>query len=214
MSHVRFVTAAWGPLAWLLEPFRQDNGLEWTTAEGVEHPSNFSRKLLNLLETMDEPVIFWSCVDHFFDRPLPVDTFESLAQYMVERGDVVRLGVAVEGYPWEPVDEWQGIPIGRCSDLDLCSVHAGLIMDCALFSRDLLLRVLELRWTIWEAERLGTEKVLADPALCSLSIRPGLFQYVGLSDHNTGFWHLSRLFSDRQRQLVLEAAPEGVTWQD
>ena len=122
--------------------------------------------------------------------------------------------LATNPNPWEQVDEWQGIAIGRCSDLEQCSVHAGLIMDCALFNRELLSQVLELRWTIWEAERLGTEKVLANPSICGLSIRPGLFHYVGLSDHNTGFWHLSNLFFDTQRELVRSAAPEGVTWQN
>jgi hypothetical protein len=131
----------------------------------------------------------------------------------VDRGDVVRMGVAVEHWPWRKLEAWEGSEIGECADLDLCSTHAGLILDCALFHRENLLRALEPRWTIWECERRGTEKVLADPSLRSLAVRPGLFRYAGLSDHNVPeLWPLDRLFNNLQRARVAAVAPEGVTW--
>jgi len=211
---VAFITAAWGDLAWMLEPFREDNGMDWLTVDGIEHPSNFSRKLIGLLEGLDAPVIFWSCVGTFFDRPLSVLHLESLARYMVKKGDVVRMGVGKDGYPWRKLEAWEGLEIGECADLSLCSTHAGAIMDCALFHRDNLLKILEPCWTIWEIERRGTEKILADPSLRSLAIRPGLFRYAGLSDNNERgqLWPLGRLFSNLQRARVATAAPEGVAW--
>jgi len=198
-----FLTAAWGELAWMLEPFAACNGLDWIAVDGVEHPSNFSRKLIGALEDMDAPVVFWSCVDVFFDRPLPVERFESLARHMVNRGDVVRMGVAEESWPWERLETWDGMEVGRCADLDLCSTHAGLIMDCALFHRENLLKILEPCWTIWECERRGTEKVLADPGLISLAVRPGLFRYAAMHDgEGMQYWPADRLFTDGQREAL------------
>lgn len=208
------LTAAWGKLEWLLIPFLATTarklGVEFSVLEGIEHPANFSRKLIEWLQTAPE-VFLWSCVDTFIDCDVRPEILDSLGRYMVQRGDIVRMGIAREGWPFEVIDRWDGMNIVRCADNTQCSIHAGAVIDTCLFHSKNLLKILQPGWTLWDIEVLGTEKILHDPSLVSLSIKPGLFIRSDISCHAGFLWHSDQLQKE-ELSLINQAMPAGVNW--
>jgi hypothetical protein len=210
------VTAAGGPLGWMAAPFLQHTaprfpGVEWTVINDFEHRSNFSRRLMEVLRGMDDAVLLWSCVDMYLDRDVEPGALESLARYVEQKGNVVRMGLDEGSWPQKHVCFWEGREIVRCADVSHCSIMAGTSFDLALFHRENLLRLLQPGWTVQDVEVWGTEKVLTDPGLESVAVRPGLFRKVEVHCHQGWFWHLDRLSPEEQRSLR-DAAPTRTEW--
>lgn len=210
------ITTAGGWVGWLLEPFlattgKKFKGVEWYVLPDFPHPSQFSRSLIAMLSEINTPVFLWSCVDMFIDREVEAGPLDSLAQYMVEKGNIVRMGLSAVHWPYEVVDEWGDLNIVRCADVTQCSIQAGTAFDACLFDRCNLLKVLEPRWSIWQAEVWATEKMLKHPTFVSRAVYPGLFNRVDVSCQEGWFWHLDQL-TEEDRAEVLKAAPGGIEW--
>lgn len=238
---IRIIVAAWGMCRWMVNPCIQSLKGHWPempenvtlitdeyigdlpsyvniyTAPAWE-PRHYSGRLMEMLKTTQEPIIFLLSVDTFLTRNIDDTKMRLLAQYMVEKGNIFsavpRLVAALEKYR-RHVDDYHGMEIIDCGAPRHCSV-AGAAWGHSLYSRDLLLRLLENFWTIWECETFTMRKVKEDPSVTSVGVYPALFDVTDLCWTNVGktysyFWHLDQL-TEYDRWLVQTAMPETARW--
>ena len=238
---MRLILAAWGMCRWMVSPCIQSLKAHWPqmpekitliTDKYVEdlpsyvdiyeapawEPRHYSGRLMDVLRKVDEPIIFLLSVDTFLTSNVNDDRMQLFAQYMVERGNIlqgtVRCVDALEKYR-RVVENYHGLEIIDCAAPRHCSV-AGAAWGHSLYSRDLLLGVLENFWTIWECEAFTMRKVMGDPKITAVGVYPALFHVVDLCWTNVGrnyshFWHRDQL-TEYDRWLVEEAMPEGARW--
>lgn len=240
-NNVRIITFAWGGYVWLLTPFITSLHRHW---DGVmpnmtimsDRPISdvnirswedtwfplrqgwrdelFSDRLRDVLKCTVEPIVMISCPDRFVVGAIPGDVVESLATYMLARGDIVCCGLAsrpsLDGHH-EHLETWDGLAIVRCSDNTHCSLSNGIHMDLALFNRDLLFELLELFWTPWKVEVYGTKNVLKAPNIRSVSVHPGLFKTYDIVKTVDGksTIKMSDMLDSKDSKLILEHMPIG-----
>ena len=187
---------------------------------GQWEPRFFSDRLMDVLREIDEEVVFYLSVDKFMLNDVPEGAIYSLADYMVERENVVRCGIAshpsLRGHI-RHVEEWRGLEIVECAEHKHCSLEAGVGIGHALFRRKHLLELLEPQWDIWQTEVRATEQMLTfRPDLRSVAVWPSLFRATDLNITYRGtgvsmYWHLDQL-PEQDRASVLRYAPSDARW--
>lgn len=243
-SNIRVVTCAWGMCNWMITPLLETTRYHWPAmpltpvvitddppgnlpdyvelydVRGHWEPRFFSDRLRDVLDWIEEEIIFYLSVDRFMLDDVPEGTLETVAQYMIEQGDIVRGGVAhapslVSNCAL--VETWRGLNFVRCANLEHCSLEAGVGIGHALFRKKYLLELLEPGWDIWTAEVGATGKMLTHyPNLHSVSVMPSLFQTTDLcysyrGQNRSGYWHLEML-PEWDREMVEYFAPSGTRW--
>lgn len=175
-------------------------------------PGQFSFSLMQLLEVVEEDIIFWSATDLFWLDDLSDDIY-TLAEYALLK-DVLRINLYYvdaihrDGY-YEKVDTYEGLELGRCSDEKHCSLFLGMEMTNALYHRRLWLSVLQKHWTLWHCEREGTKKVIKLKKPCFV-VKPPIARRTELScDFADMYWHLEEL-TESDRELVMRHKPKDV----
>jgi hypothetical protein len=157
---------------------------EWAAwgAEYEEAAGAFSNRLRALLLSVAEPVVYLSPCDVFLLDDLDAQAAGDLAEYILERGDVARAAVLEPIEPHEYVETWRGLEIVRCAEWRDCSILAGMSMNPALWSRDLLRDLLEPGWDIWQVEQVGTYRMRDRfPEMRSVGVRPPLARCANLA---------------------------------
>lgn len=177
---------------------------------------HFSRGLASCLETLTGDLVAIFLPDHWLSEPVDQDAVQVVADFMRDTGKVLRgnlaAGTCLESY---------GHVVKRGLDWDVvvvaptdhhCSFGGGLTFCPSLWDRAALIRFLEPHWTLWECEKVGTEKfarTLWKDGWVSCGTRPAaLWRCHGLSHAAPRAANLSGL-SPEDREVVRRYLPAG-----
>lgn len=141
---------------------------------GADWGGQFSNSLMAYLENdcrSEFLVILMG--DYWITRPVAVHRLRTLAKFMAESPNVIRLQISVgmgAGNDSEVIQRYDGLEIKDRPEFLRGSLIPGL------WSKRLLLQVLEANWSIWHTEIALTQKIKAS-GLKSYLVMPEIIDY-------------------------------------
>jgi hypothetical protein len=123
---------------------------------------HFGRGLMSVLEALEDDVVCLLLPDHWISCDVDAKGVQLLERFMRESGRVLRgnitAGTCLDQHG-KVIKKYKRHSIVSVSPHDHhCSFGGGLTFCPSLWNREMLLRVLEPGWGLWDCERVGTEK--------------------------------------------------------
>jgi hypothetical protein len=156
----------------------------------------FSDGLIEFLKRdCREPLVVLMEPDYWLSRDANLKVLDLLAEYMLERPDVLRMHLSVNGNACDRltlVEEWRGLtvkgdPKGRSPEIFPVSLTPGM------WNRELWLQLLRPGWNPWETETKGHEVFLG------MDVKS-----LAVTDPPLEYWHAART---RDRKVALSTMP-------
>jgi hypothetical protein len=173
----------------------------------------FGNGLRSICEALEGQLMALFLPDHWLNRPVDTSIVARLADYMDHRPALVRANLT-DDQAWgraELVEFWRGVGVVEIKPWDIHhGLNGGLTFCPSLWRPELLARLIEPHWTLWECERLGTERVkVAYPNIQAVGSLPAaLSRTHGLGQGRPNVACLAGL-NDEDRAVVLDYLPEG-----
>lgn len=176
---------------------------------------HFGRGLLSILCDVEDDIIALFLPDHWLTGPVDVRKVRDLAHYMGKEGNILRgnltVGTALDAHG-VPYAKYRGLDIITTSPTDPhASLDGGLTFCPSLWNVELLGRMIEPHWRLWDCEILGTRTMARHhwPGIVSVGTRPALLQRAhGMSQHVPMKVNLTGLCRE-DADIVRKYLPEG-----
>lgn len=171
----------------------------------------FGNGLKSICRTMEGETLALFLADHWLSRPVDLEIVAKLGEYMAHRPGVVRVSLDTDWQDAESVEEWQGLEILEIKPWDIhAGFYGGSTFCPSLWNPRLLDRLIEPHWTIWECERLGTEKMKGlYPNVRAVGSCPRALDRVhGLVHTLPKVANITGL-KDEDKEIVLKNLPDG-----
>jgi len=182
-------------------------------AEGIWPWSHFfGNGLISICKHFEGKIITLFLLDHWLNRPVSLTDVGILTKYMDKNRHIIRANLT-EQPCWQSankIDNYSGLDIIYFPAWDIANSFSGGITFCpSLWNTDLLCEIIEPHWTIWECERLGTEKMKTRHDIISVGTMPALLSRVhGLYHDKYKMAYLAGL-SVEDGEIVKSFIPEG-----
>ena len=147
----------------------------------------FGNGLMSILENVGEdPVVALFLPDHWLCAKVNKRKVQGLEAYVLRHPTLranLTAGTCLDQHG-EVVRSWYGMEIVSVPPWDIhCGQSGGVTFAPALWDRELLLKLLERHWSLWGAEKLGTEKFAREgiqgrqyPEIRSVGTRPAILK--------------------------------------
>lgn len=121
----------------------------------------FSNGLRSAFEVLGEPIIALFLPDHWIVADVDRAAVGAMVEFMqgrkVLRGNLAA-NTSLDHYH-RVLTNVDGVDIVVCPDVHHCGLEAGTAMSPALWNREMLIRLLEPHWSLWDTEVLGSQKM-------------------------------------------------------
>ena len=158
----------------------------------------YSNGIIWYLKQLQTPEVVILNSDYWMVEPADLKTLAILIAYMQENPDVLRMQIGSGSGIIKrtvPLQRYQGLSIFGCPERNPhCFLKVSWIP--AIWSRDLLLRILQPGWNPWECEVEGTEKLKGMAELRSLGCNKVVMRYRHICYTRAHKVHLSVFPSD------------------
>lgn len=134
------------------------DGVE-TLSIGVQADYTWSGGVLKLLDLLDEDIILLVLEDYFLSAPVDAAAIAALTDLLRARSDVVKIDLSDDRLktPHTRYGTYKGIPLVKSADDALFQMST----QAALWKTAFLRRFLDANDDAWQAEKLGTRRVIA-----------------------------------------------------
>jgi len=181
----------------------------------------FGNGLRSILEEVGtDPVVALFLPDHWLCEKVNKRKVKGLEAYVLRHPTLranLTAGTCLDQHG-EVLRQWYGMDIVSVPpDHHDCSLLGGVTFTPALWDRELFHRLLERPWSLWGAEKLGTEKFAREglwphgkyPAVRSVGTRPAILKRAhGMYHGQPRTVHLEDLSSEDQ-EMVRRHLPAG-----
>lgn len=172
---------------------------------GIDWGGQFSNSLIAYLENdsrSDFLVILMG--DYWLTGPVALHRLRTLARFMRENQNVIRLQISTgmgAGQDSKVVQQYHGLEIRNRPEFLRGSLIPGL------WSKRLLLQLLEANWSVWHTEIALTRKIKAS-GLKSYLVMPEIIDYAHIAKTSRGEVTLSELRPDLVDEIA-KFIPDG-----
>ena len=147
----------------------------------------FGNGLRSILENVgQDPVVALFLPDHWLCAKVNKRKVQGLEAYVLRHPTLranLAAGTCLDQHG-EVLRTWYGMEIVSVPPWDIhCGQSGGVTLAPALWDRELLLKLLEPSWSLWGAEKLGTEKFAREgtqgrqyPEVRSIGTRPAILK--------------------------------------
>jgi len=177
----------------------------------------YGNGLISILESIPDRTVALFLPDHWINAPVDKLAVRALDGYMLSHPDVVRgnltAGTCLAGYG-ETVALRDACRIVQVHPGDPhCGLYGGTVGSPALWNRNALLEVLEPHWGLWDAEKVGTEKMARGwPRWRSVGIEPAPVSRTHGLVHGKPKVASFEGMSREDAEMCAKMLPEGWEW--
>lgn len=172
----------------------------------------FGNGLRSICHKFRNEIIALFLLDHWLNKPVDLDGIKELATYMKQNKHIIR-GNLTETGGWDSaktIDHYNGLDIRYIPPWDIHNSLSGGITFCpSLWNTNLLDKLIEPAWTIWDCEKLGTERMKTKSHIYSIGTYPALLSRThGMYHNNRKLLSVGGLSED-DREIVYNNLPNG-----
>lgn len=172
----------------------------------------FGNGLHSICQKFKNEIIALFLLDHWLNKPVNLDGIKELATYMKQEKRIIRGNLTAIG-GWDSaknIDHYNGLDIRYIPPWDTHNSFSGGITFCpSLWNTNLLDNLIEPHWTLWECEKLGTERMKQNANIYTVGVYPALL------NRTHGMYHSNRKvlsiagLSEDDRAIVYKHLPDG-----
>lgn len=171
----------------------------------------FGNGLKSICKAMEGQTLALFLADHWLIERVDLEVVARLADYMAHRPGIIRASLDTDWENAEFVEGWQGLDILEVKPWDIhAGFYGGTTFCPSLWNPMLLDKVVEPHWTLWECERLGTEKVKqAYPNIRAIGSKPRALDRVHGLVHTLPKMANLTGFRGEDREIAMRHLPDG-----
>lgn len=187
------------------------NGIwDWATC--------FGEGLKSIGYYFTDQIIAIFLLDHWLNSPVDTEVIFSLERYMINHPEIIRVNLT-DDLSWhssetETIDTWENLEIIEIKPWSIHSgYNGGISFSPSLWRAELLARIVQSGWSLWDCEKLGSEVIKVEyPKVRAIGSNPAVLTRAhGLVHGQPKIVNLVGLSSDDQK-MVIESIPDGFTY--
>lgn len=178
----------------------------------------FGEGLKSICYYFSGKIILLFLLDHWLNCPVDKIIIAKLEQYMLKHTEIIRANLT-DDLSWhsgetETIDTWQGLEIVEIKPWSIHAGYNGGISFCpSLWRPELLGRIVQSSWSLWDCEKLGSEVIKKEyPKIRAIGSSPAVLNRVhGLYHAQPKMVNLVGLSSEDQK-IIIRSLPDGFTY--
>lgn len=172
----------------------------------------FGQGLREICQQFSGEIIALFLLDHWLNQPVDIDGVYQLAEYMRLNRQIIRGNLTTNGI-WtnsKSIDTYGRLEILYIPPWDKNnSLNGGITFCPSLWNTDLLDKLIEPAWSLWDCEKLGTERLVKNPKIYAIGTRPYLLSRTHAMFHKDPHRISLENMQPDDRQFVMDRLPDG-----